>query len=124
MDYNSSAVGAVLRSYRLKYNLSQVKLSHYLGISQSTVADIENGAIRKGNIGTYIKFAEYFGISLDTLFKDNLCVLKNDKENQKDIQIIDELMILSKDDLQYINQMVSAFLKYEKLNKQDVNHET
>lgn len=122
MEFDSSAVGAVLRSYRMKYNLSQKDLSRCIGVSQSSIAEIETGAVKKGNLKTYMKFADYFNISLDTLFKDVLYSL-NKKETRMDIQIMDELKNFNINDLRYVDKMVSAFLKYENLNKQGEKHE-
>ncbi len=53
---------------REKKNVSQVKLSIDLGLSQNSISRYENG-IRQADYETLIKFADYFNVSVDYLLE-------------------------------------------------------
>ena len=57
--------------FRLKYlrkerNISQLKLALDLNMNQNSISRYENGE-READYETLIKFADYFGVSLDYL---------------------------------------------------------
>ena len=55
-----------LKDLRLKENLSQLELSKKLNISNVTLSQYENG-VRRPDIGTVARLADYFNVSLDYL---------------------------------------------------------
>ena len=56
-----------LKKLRKERNISQLKLALDLNINQNTISRYENME-READYETLIKFAEYFGVSLDYLF--------------------------------------------------------
>lgn len=55
-----------LREYRLNQGISQQKLADAVGVSQQSINRYENQQIEP-DIDTLIRFADYFGVSLDDL---------------------------------------------------------
>lgn len=66
MDFSTQ-----LKLLRNIHKLSQTKLAEQLGVSQSTIAMLENGE-RKPSIVMLAKIADFFDIDLDTLAGRNL----------------------------------------------------
>lgn len=56
-----------LKKLRKKKNISQLKLALDLNMNQNAISRYEN-LEREADYETLIKFADYFGVSLDYLF--------------------------------------------------------
>lgn len=81
----NSKIRALLTEIRLNNGLSQREMSRRLGISHSTINDIENGKIKKVNIKIIIKLAEEFNINIKTLliasgYEKLIYLLENNKK--------------------------------------------
>jgi len=57
-----------LKELRKKKNISQLKLALDLNMNQNSISRYENGE-READYNTLIKFADYFGVSLDYLLE-------------------------------------------------------
>lgn len=55
-----------LKELRTKKHISQVKLAMDLNMNQNSISRYENGE-READYKTLIKFADYFGVSVDYL---------------------------------------------------------
>ena len=55
-----------LKTLRQERNISQLKLALDLNMNQNSISRYENGE-READYETLIKFADYFGVSLDYL---------------------------------------------------------
>ena len=55
-----------LKKLRKERNISQLKLALDLNMNQNSISRYENGE-READYETLIKFADYFGVSLDYL---------------------------------------------------------
>ena len=55
-----------LKKLRKERNVSQLKLALDLNMNQNSISRYENGE-READYNTLIKFADYFGVSLDYL---------------------------------------------------------
>lgn len=55
-----------LKKLRKERNISQLKLALDLNMNQNSISRYENGE-READYATLIKFADYFGVSLDYL---------------------------------------------------------
>ena len=55
-----------LKKLRKERNISQLKLALDLNLNQNSISRYENGE-READYETLIKFADYFGVSLDYL---------------------------------------------------------
>ena len=80
-----SKIRALLTEIRLNNGLSQREMSRRIGISHSTINDIENGKIKKVNIKIIIKLAEEFNINIKTLliasgYEKLIYLLENNKK--------------------------------------------
>ena len=80
-----SKIRALLTEIRLNNGLSQREMSRRIGISHSTINDIENGKIKKVNIKIIIKLAEEFHINIKTLliasgYEKLIYLLENNKK--------------------------------------------
>ncbi|MBD3280384.1 helix-turn-helix domain-containing protein [Candidatus Dojkabacteria bacterium] len=51
-------IGKILKSYRERSGISQLDLSEKAGVSSTSVADIERGAIKDPRISTLVSIAE------------------------------------------------------------------
>lgn len=60
------ALGARLRTWRLRRYLSQIELAERAGITQSTLSNYENGK-REPGVSILIRIAEELDVSLDEL---------------------------------------------------------
>ena len=56
-----------LKELRQKRNISQLKLALDLNMNQNSISRYERGE-READYETLLKFADYFGVSLDYLF--------------------------------------------------------
>ena len=56
-----------LKALREERGISQLKLALDLNMNQNTISRYENG-VREADYRTLLLFADYFGVSLDTLF--------------------------------------------------------
>lgn len=57
-----------LKELRQKRHISQLKLAMDLGMNQNSISRYENEA-READYATLIKFADYFGVSIDYLLE-------------------------------------------------------
>ncbi len=57
-----------LKELRKKQNISQLRLALDLNMNQNSISRYENGE-READYNTLIKFADYFGVSLDYLLE-------------------------------------------------------
>lgn len=57
-----------LKELREQRNISQLKLAMDLGLNQNAVSRYENG-VREADYVTLIRFADYFGVSVDYLLE-------------------------------------------------------
>lgn len=66
-----------LKELRIKSGISQLKLAMDMDMNQNSISRYENG-VREADYATLIKFADYFGVSLDYLLErtDNPKMLK------------------------------------------------
>jgi len=66
-----------LKYLREKKGISQLKLAMDLSLNQNSISRYENG-LRQADYETLIKFADYFGVSVDYLLErtDNPNMLK------------------------------------------------
>lgn len=55
-----------LKSLRIARHISQLKLAMDLGLNQNSISRYESGA-RQADYETLIRFADYFGVSVDYL---------------------------------------------------------
>jgi transcriptional regulator with XRE-family HTH domain len=60
-----------LKLLRRQHHLSQQQLANQLGIAESYIGHLENGK-RKPGTEISIKIADFFGIALDALVRDEL----------------------------------------------------
>lgn len=77
-----------LRDLRLARQISQLKMSIDIGVSQEAISAFEREKTLPG-VTTVIKIAKYFGVSVDYL----LCLSENPKE--REAISIDESYVLS-----------------------------
>lgn len=56
-----------LKELRAKHKISQLKLALDLNMSQNSISRYETGE-READYETLLRFADYFGVSLDYLF--------------------------------------------------------
>lgn len=68
--------GRQIKLLRTKNNMSQAKLAEVLGVSEKYIYYIERRQ-RKASLKFYIRVANYFKVSLDYLFIDNIQTKKN-----------------------------------------------
>ena len=57
-----------LKSLRKEMGISQLKLAMDLHMNQNSISRYENGT-READYATLIKFADYFGVSIDYLLE-------------------------------------------------------
>jgi len=62
--------GARLKQYRKALHVKQEGLGQSIGCSKSTISEIENGK-HTPHLDTAVAIAEFFGISLDVLVKED-----------------------------------------------------
>jgi transcriptional regulator with XRE-family HTH domain len=101
----------VIRSLRIKNNLSSKELSKILNISESSVSLYESGK-RKPSLGLIIKIADYFSVSTDYLL--GISHKENDNNiGEKDFSMLLENIVyfLEKSDyILYDGKIVSKTL--------------
>ena len=69
MDYKK--LGGRIREERIKLNLTQNRLAECIDVSDTYIGQIERGE-RGLTLGTLIRLAGYFGVSVDFLLKEYL----------------------------------------------------
>lgn len=69
--YNWDIARGNMKKIRKKHNMSQLKLQLEIGWCFNTIANYENG-VNYPSINFVICFCEYFGISIDDLFRKDL----------------------------------------------------
>jgi len=69
-----------LKQLRIEANLSQRELADAIGVYQGDICRYETGKLYP-NIKTSMKFAKYFGITLDEFYKDELENVGNNSGN-------------------------------------------
>ena len=58
----------ILREFREKRNISQLKLAMDLGMNQNSISRYENGK-HQADYKTLVAFADYFNVSIDYLLE-------------------------------------------------------
>jgi transcriptional regulator with XRE-family HTH domain len=64
--------GEKLRTLRKRHGLTQVQLSKQTGLSQSYIGDLESGKHHNPSANFAVIVADFFGVSLDVLMRDEL----------------------------------------------------
>jgi len=108
-------IGKRLNFYRVKSGFSQRELAEKSGVSQSYIAELENGKSQYKQINTLNKLAVCLGISLDDLFFENLEV-NNDVIEDGNVlvsQLISKLSMLSFDKIKCIYGITTDFANYK-----------
>jgi transcriptional regulator with XRE-family HTH domain len=57
-------IGKQIRQTRKSRKISQVKLAHALGMSRTTIGQIENGTVQEIGVRKLIRILEYLGLEL------------------------------------------------------------
>ncbi len=101
-----STIGKKIRRLRVENNLSQPELSNLLGISQSTLCNIESGDRKKIDFSLIQKISIIFNKDLNYFKEDSDCLELDSNENQSEYNevvtgafsiIIDQIRLLVKD---------------------------
>lgn len=93
---------------------SQKELAGRVGLSQSSIKDIESGRFKLQNIQTVCKFAKVFEVSLNFLFKDILDCFNNIKKSDFEMKIENELYQMDIKRLELAHNIVCKFAEYKK----------
>lgn len=84
---------------RKEKGLNQEELADLMGVSRATVSDYERKR-SEPDLGTLVKFAEFFGTSVDKLLRDTSSVpnnyFPNYKENERVFKVEEPPILLSK----------------------------
>ena len=101
MDYKF--LGKRIREERLKLNLTQEKLSEYVGISDSYLGQIERGE-RSVTLDTLIRIVNRLGVTIDFLLQESINIedkyvnqlmqLMDGKTNKEKQMVLDVIKIM------------------------------
>lgn len=80
--FKKKLFGKRIKEQREKLGLTQEELAYDLGLSKNFLSDVERG-IKCFKYNTLIKAANYFKVSLDTLFTDSLDNIPFNRQNIK-----------------------------------------
>lgn len=80
--FQKKLFGKRIKEQREKLGLTQEELAYDLGLSKNFLSDVERG-IKCFKYDTLMKVANYFKVSLDTLFTDSLDNIPIDRQNIK-----------------------------------------
>lgn len=116
MNYDPKLIGDRIKYYRNKQNLSQKELSVRCGISQSYITELENGKSKYKQLNTLLKLADYFNITLDDLFFDNLEKYREitADEDEQITTMLRELSVMSVPRLKCIFNIADDFYRLRK----------
>ena len=84
MDYNKK-VGQRIQEYREKAKMSQETLGEYVGLSSTSISNIERG-LHYPSMDNFIKIANSLGVSADLLLSDvvdSACITKESELSRK-----------------------------------------
>ena len=94
MDYNKK-VGQRIQEYREKAKMSQETLGEYVGLSSTSISNIERG-LHYPSMDNFIKIANSLGVSADLLLSDvvdSACI--SNRRNSPDIMTAGTLSRIS-----------------------------
>ena len=101
------AAGKQIQLLRQRHNLTQKELAEIINSSQNYLSDVETGK-KRPSLDYYITIANYFKVSLDQLFADELSMKKN--------IIIDSVVLkmgyMSEKEQKLVLEMVESIQKY------------
>lgn len=101
------AAGKQIQLLRQRHNLTQKELAEIINSSQNYLSDVETGK-KRPSLDYYITIANYFKVSLDQLFADELKMKKN--------IIIDSVVLkmgyMSDKEQKLVLEMVESIQKY------------
>ena len=101
------AAGKQIQLLRQRHNLTQKELAEIINSSQNYLSDVETGK-KRPSLDYYITIANYFKVSLDQLFADELNMKKN--------IIIDSVILkmgyMSEKEQKLVLEMVESIQKY------------
>lgn len=101
------AAGKQIQLLRQRHNLTQKELAEIINSSQNYLSDVETGK-KRPSLDYYITIANYFKVSLDQLFADELNMKKN--------IIIDSVVLkmgyMSDKEQKLVLDMVESIQKY------------
>lgn len=101
------AAGKQIQLLRQRHNLTQKELAEIINSSQNYLSDVETGK-KRPSLDYYITIANYFKVSLDQLFADELNMKKN--------IIIDSVVLkmgyMSDKEQKLVLEMVESIQKY------------
>lgn len=101
------AAGKQIQLLRQRHNLTQKELAEIINSSQNYLSDVETGK-KRPSLDYYITIANYFKVSLDQLFADELNMKKN--------IIIDSVVLkmgyMSEKEQKLVLEMVESIQKY------------
>lgn len=101
------AAGKQIQLLRQRHNLTQKELAEIINSSQNYLSDVETGK-KRPSLDYYITIANYFKVSLDQLFADELSMKKN--------IIIDSVVLkmgyMSDKEQKLVLDMVESIQKY------------
>lgn len=101
------AAGKQIQLLRQRHNLTQKDLAEIINSSQNYLSDVETGK-KRPSLDYYITIANYFKVSLDQLFADELNMKKN--------IIIDSVVLkmgyMSEKEQKLVLEMVESIQKY------------
>ena len=101
------AAGKQIQLLRQRHNLTQKELAEIINSSQNYLSDVETGK-KRPSLDYYITIANYFKVSLDHLFADELNMKKN--------IIIDSVVLkmgyMSEKEQKLVLEMVESIQKY------------
>jgi transcriptional regulator with XRE-family HTH domain len=64
--------GEKLRILRKKHGLTQVQLAKHIGLAWSYIGELESGKYDNPSAKLAIKIADFFGVPIDVLVRDEL----------------------------------------------------
>lgn len=117
------SIGNVIFELRTEHNLSQKKLADIVGISQSTIAQIEKNR-NEATASTIRKLANYFQVSTDYLLEieDDFGIKKTDSislpaYSKEEQQIIEDYRTLTPALKKMIKDTLKTFTTSEEVKK-------
>lgn len=104
--------GSQLQVLRVKNGLTQVQLAEILHVSQNFLSAVERGK-KKASLNFYLEAANYFKVTLDYLFADNL----NEKKNILIDSVVLKMNYMNEKEQKYVLDMVESFAKFTTLKE-------
>ena len=107
--------GKQIKLLRVKKGLTQEEFSVAINTTQKYISEIENGK-KRPSVQVYLKIANFFKVSLDTIFQDSLTF---DSDIHTDTLTL-RMKYLNDTDKQYLVDHADLFIKYiETIRKKD-----